>query len=128
MIKIDEDVDKYSITIFRIINWCDCVINIFWSISRLTQIYIILLFIIWFTEKIEFLWNYIYKRYFKFFWQRRQMHWNLIWKSPGFVPFGANLTHFGAKPTIPGLCVNSFKCRCYHTIPMLVCTFYFMLH
>ena len=22
-------------------------------------------------------------------------------KSPGFVPFGANLTHFGAKPTIP---------------------------
>ena len=23
-------------------------------------------------------------------------------KSPGFVPFGANLTHFGAKPTIPG--------------------------
>ena len=33
----------------------------------------------------------------------RQMHWNLIWKSPGFVPFGANLTHFGAKPTIPVL-------------------------
>ena len=31
----------------------------------------------------------------------RQMHWNLIWKSPGYVPFGANLTHFGAKPTIP---------------------------
>jgi len=23
--------------------------------------------------------------------------WNLIWKSLGFVPFGANLTHFGAK-------------------------------
>ena len=22
-------------------------------------------------------------------------------KKPGFVPFGANLTHFGAKPTIP---------------------------
>ena len=22
---------------------------------------------------------------------------------PGFVPFGANLTQFGAKPTIPGL-------------------------
>ena len=21
--------------------------------------------------------------------------------APGFVPFGANLTHFGAKPTIP---------------------------
>ena len=32
---------------------------------------------------------------------RRQIHWNLIWKSPGFVPFGANLTHFGGKPTIP---------------------------
>ena len=29
------------------------------------------------------------------------MYWNLIWKFPGFVPFGANLTHFGAKPTIP---------------------------
>ena len=25
------------------------------------------------------------------------MHWNMIWKSLGFVPFGANLTHFGAK-------------------------------
>ena len=25
----------------------------------------------------------------------------LIWKSPGFVPFGGNMTHFGAKPTIP---------------------------
>ena len=23
-------------------------------------------------------------------------------QSTGFVPFGANLTHFGAKPTIPG--------------------------
>ena len=33
----------------------------------------------------------------------RQMHWNLIWKSPGIVPFGANLTHFGAKPTIPSV-------------------------
>ena len=29
------------------------------------------------------------------------MYWNLIWKSPGFVSFGANLTNFGAKPTIP---------------------------
>ena len=35
----------------------------------------------------------------------RQMHWNLILKSPGFVPFGANLTHFGAKPTISALAV-----------------------
>ena len=23
-------------------------------------------------------------------------------KNPGFVPFRVNLTHFGAKPTIPG--------------------------
>ena len=30
-----------------------------------------------------------------------QIYWNLTWKSPGFVPFGANLTHFEAKPTIP---------------------------
>ena len=30
-----------------------------------------------------------------------QMYWNLTWKSPGFVPFWANLTHLGAKPTIP---------------------------
>ena len=36
------------------------------------------------------------------------MHWNLIWKSPGFVPFGAKLTHFVAKPTIP---VFSHKSR-----------------
>ena len=33
--------------------------------------------------------------------RERQMLWNLIRKGPGFVPFGANLTHFGAKPTIP---------------------------
>ena len=26
-----------------------------------------------------------------------EMFWNLTWKSPGLVPFGANLTHFGAK-------------------------------
>ena len=30
-----------------------------------------------------------------------------IGKSPGFVPFGANMTHFGAKPTIPGLRITS---------------------
>ena len=29
-----------------------------------------------------------------------KMYWNLIWKSTGFVSFGANLTHFGAKPDI----------------------------
>ena len=27
---------------------------------------------------------------------RFEIYWNLIWKSPGFVPFGANLTEFGA--------------------------------
>ena len=32
---------------------------------------------------------------------RHQILWNLIWKSPGFVPFGANQTHFGGKPSIP---------------------------
>ena len=37
------------------------------------------------------------------------MYWNLIWKSPGFVPFGANLTHFGAKPTIPALEANKYQ-------------------
>ena len=39
----------------------------------------------------------------------RKMHWNLIWKSPGFVPFGANLTHFGAKLTIPASCVEKMR-------------------
>ena len=29
------------------------------------------------------------------------MYWNLIWKSPGFVPFGANLTHFVSKSGDP---------------------------
>ena len=33
---------------------------------------------------------------------RSQNVLNLIWKIPGFVPFGANLTHFGAKLYIPG--------------------------
>ena len=30
-----------------------------------------------------------------------KMYWNLIWKCPGFVPFGANLTHFGPKSVHP---------------------------
>ena len=32
-------------------------------------------------------------------WPQSGSDWplNLIWKFPGFVPFGANLTHFGAK-------------------------------
>ena len=44
----------------------------------------------------------IFRSDFSAFGGGRQIHWNLIWKSPGFVPFVANLTHFGAKPTIPG--------------------------
>ena len=32
-----------------------------------------------------------------------KMNWNLIRKSLRFVPFGANLTHFGIKFSIPGL-------------------------
>ena len=32
-----------------------------------------------------------------------KMYWNLIWKSPGFDPFAANITQFGAKPTISGI-------------------------
>ena len=37
-----------------------------------------------------------------------QMYWNLIWKSPGFVPFGANMTNFGGKPTILGSVLESW--------------------
>ena len=32
-----------------------------------------------------------------------KMYWNMIWKSPGFVPFGTNMTHFRATLDIPGL-------------------------
>ena len=41
---------------------------------------------------------------FSTFGSMSQIYWNLIWKGPGFVQFGvqSNLTHFGAKPTIPG--------------------------
>ena len=48
----------------------------------------------------------------------RQMHWNLIWKPPGFVPFGANLTHFVAKPSTPGvrLAVSMDVSSCTHAI------------
>ena len=34
------------------------------------------------------------------------VHLALPRKIPGFVPFGTNLTHFGAKPTIPDLYLN----------------------
>ena len=30
-----------------------------------------------------------------------QIRFQCIWRGGGFVPFGANLTHFGGKPTIP---------------------------
>ena len=41
---------------------------------------------------------------FSTFWRpRAKMYWNLIWKSPGFVPFGANLTHFASKFGHPGM-------------------------
>ena len=30
------------------------------------------------------------------------MYWNLIWKSPGFVPFGDNLVQLGGKSDITG--------------------------
>ena len=36
---------------------------------------------------------------------------NLTWKKTGFVPFGANLTHFGAKSTIPGPCQDEYVTR-----------------
>ena len=29
-----------------------------------------------------------------------KIYWNLIWKNPGFVPFGASLTQFVANPAI----------------------------
>ena len=44
-----------------------------------------------------------------------KMYWNLIWKRPGFVPFGAKLTHFGAKPTICAEWV--LICYRYHNYP-----------
>ena len=44
---------------------------------------------------------------------RAKMYWNLIWKSPGFVPLWANLTHFGAKPTIPVYALLLVSCSFY---------------
>ena len=35
-----------------------------------------------------------------------KMYWNLIWKSPGLVPFGAKLTHFGPN-LVPQFWVDS---------------------
>ena len=47
----------------------------------------------------------IFRSDFSTFGSMSQMYWNLIWKSPGFVQFEvqSNLTHFGAKPTIPAV-------------------------
>ena len=37
-------------------------------------------------------------------WSRRaKMYWNVVWKGPRFVPFGANLTHIKPKSDIPVL-------------------------
>ena len=40
---------------------------------------------------------------------------NLIWKNPGFVPFGANLTHFGVKFVHPDPCLplNNYVTQSY---------------
>ena len=44
--------------------------------------------------------------------------------SPGFVPFGADLTHFGAKPTIPDpdslvlSCGGGGDMEAVHTVPV----------
>ena len=35
--------------------------------------------------------------------QSAKMYWNLLWKSPEFFPFGANLNHLGSKSGHPGL-------------------------
>ena len=32
---------------------------------------------------------------------RAKMYWNLFWKNPGCIPFGANLAHFGPKSVKP---------------------------
>ena len=40
-----------------------------------------------------------------------KMYWTLIWKSPGFVPFEANLTHFGSKSGHPVLLECLYKLR-----------------
>ena len=52
---------------------------------------------------------------FKYFLANRaKKYWNLIWKSPGFVPFGANLTHFGPK------CDISADALCWLWVTLLV--------
>ena len=53
--------------------------------------------------------------------RRANMYWNLIWKSPGFVPFWTNLINFSPNLTpkphsinssrlIAFICFSSFKC------------------
>ena len=43
-------------------------------------------------------------------WLSAKMYRNLIWKSPGFVPFGANLTHFGSRSGHPDLGLYFLAC------------------
>ena len=39
------------------------------------------------------------------------MYWNPIWNCPGIIPFGYNLTHFGATPDIPDVRLHqTFQC------------------
>ena len=38
------------------------------------------------------------------FWPK--MYWNLIWKSPGFVPFRSNMSHFRPKSDVPSTEIN----------------------
>ena len=45
-----------------------------------------------------------------------KMYWNLIWKSPGFVPFGANLTHFVPKSYYSDFHVLLFSYFCIYLI------------
>ena len=44
------------------------------------------------------IWSLLLAHRAKMFWN----HWNLIWESPGFVPFVADLTHFKPKRESPG--------------------------
>ena len=45
-----------------------------------------------------------------FFSSKYTVYLNLIWKSPGFVLFGANLTHFVQKSDIPDGCRINNMC------------------
>ena len=58
--------------------------------------------------------------------RRVKTHWNLIWKSSRFFPFGANLTHCGSKsvqcvlhhPKFMKILLES-RIHCIHSSPLL---------